>query len=81
MRKISEGWQVESVILGCGNSVSKDLVLTCVQGVLSKVVWLECVVHGKNMVEAVILMVTFVTGVIRASFFPCIKQARDFSGL
>lgn len=41
--------------------MSKDLVLMCVQRVVSKVVWLEHVVHGKIMVEAVILMLPFVS--------------------
>lgn len=41
--------------------MSKDLVLMCVQRVVSKVVWLEHVVHAKIMLEAIILMLPFVS--------------------
>lgn len=39
------------------------MVLECVQGVVSQVVWLEQVAHGKMVGEAVILMSPFVSPV------------------
>lgn len=58
-----------------------DFVLECVQGVVSYVVWLEQVAHGKMVGEAVILMSPFVSPVIRASSFPILSRPREFSDL
>lgn len=84
MRKILArrvGSQGSKVAFQAEEAAWADVVLDCVQGGISYVVWLEQVAHGKMVGEAVILMSPFVSPVIRASSFPILSRPREFSDL